>query len=808
MALQLSVEADAFLQQGNISPNIILEIEGFSNLYGTVKVTRVAKFNDGYTFSDGLKFDEGFADPNSKDYISFSGTTSNITQQLNQDKGGSSSVTSFKIRMTDINGELTNAFSPGVTVDDILGNDATVYYQVQGSVHPRDSARLFVGVISAASFGQGFVDLRIDHPEQLKRQELLPLITGKLTADITDSNTALLADTTEGVISAQDSLETYIRINDEIIKVGGTTAAGFSSLTRGQFGTIAAAHSEGDEYETFYRLQGGPIDLSLKLMLSGGDNDYFATANASRLEEVSATTSIEGAIFFPENNIQDRLGLVVGDKVAVISGASGGNLVSYREILSFGTTSSGSYVVIDYDFTPEIELEALCYFKSKYDLLNFGAGLKPYQVDVAQFESLETSFGAQFFEYDYYLKDTINLKEFMDEKLFYPCSLFSLPRKGRVSVGISAPPIVGPNAKTISADNVTNATRVMMSRSINQAFYNSIAWKFDEDAVEDKFKAATVTTSEDSFNRVKVGNRTLTIESGGIRDTQSNRNIIDAISTRFLDRYQYGAEKVSFDINFETAFTIEPGDTVILEGDTMGLADITNGSRNFLTRVMEVTNKSINLKTGKASIELTDTNLSTNARYGTFSPASYVGTGSTTSQIVIERSFGTTELELERDKWSDYILQDIVIRSYDHSTIYETTLLGFSPSDPNILLVSPPVGLAPSQGFIVESPPYDETSKQSMKFWKALHTYAAPQVEATGGSTTTITVDAGDVDKFFVGSPVRIHLDDYSEDESASVAEISGTTLTLNKTLSFTITSSHLIDAIGFGDKGVPYSFF
>ena len=396
----------------------------------------------------------------------------------------------------------------------------------------------------------------------------------------------------------------------------------------------------------------------------------------------------------------------------------------------------------------------------------------------------------------------------MAESLFYPSGLFSIPRQGRISVGISAPPIVGPKAKTISSSNVTDATQVKMSRSINQSFYNAIAFKFNDDAIEDKFLSATITQSSDSTNRINIGNRVLNIECGGIRESDLNRNKIEAISSRFLDRYQFGAETVSVAVNFKTGFSVEPGDTVIFDGASLNVSDITQGSRDFLPRVFECIDRQINLKTGACSLVLQDTNLSTRARYGVWAPSSLTGSGSTTTNIVIKRSFGTTDTEIERDKWSDYLLQEIVVRTSDHSTVETTTLIGFSASDPSILIVNPPV-TAPVENLIVEPPTYPSDSVQDGAIWKGLHCFWNPQVEATGGTTTTFTVGAGDIDKFYVGAPVRIHLDDYSENDLSVVEEIAGLTVTIAKTLDFSITSNHLIDNIGFSeDNGSPFLFY
>ena len=808
MALELSIEAQAFIDQTNVEANIILDVSGLPNLYGSASVTRLARIGDPITIGDGTIIGGATVDTSSLPYISMTGTTNNITQQLNQNKGGATSITSFKIRLIDKNGEVTSAFSPGVIVPDILGREATVYWQPLGSKHPTDSARLFVGIITSGSFGAGFVDIRVDHPEQLKRQELLPVTTTKLSGAITDVATTAFLESIEGFLNPQENLTSYIKVDDEIIKVQAFATGAANVLTRAQFGTIAAAHDDESEVGSFYRLEGGAVELALRIMLSNPDEQSFATDTATRFVTVSGSESIQGAVFFDSTNIQDELGLTVGDLIAVTSGANVGNLFGYSEIIGFGASPSGSYVIVSNTLVPETDVSGVALFKSKYNKLNFGCSLKPYQVDVAQFEDLQGTFGTQFFEYDFPIKEEINAKTFIDEQILYPSGLFSLPRQGRISAGISAPPIIGPNVKTINAETVTNPTALTMSRSINQSFYNGIVYKISEDFVDDKFLGATIHSSADSTNRISIGNRLLTIEANGILDNAVNRNKIEAISTRYLDRYQYGAETISVGINFKTAFSIEPGDTVILEGESLGLADITTGNREFNTRVMEVTNKSINLKTGKASLDLSDTNLSTLRRYGTWAPASLVASGSDANTLLIKRSFGTSEIERERDKWSDYLLQDIVVRSADHSTIYETKLIGFSASNPNRLLISPPLDGVPLEDYIVEPPVYDETSKQVMKLYKALHCFFNPQVNAVSGTTTTFDVDSGDVDKFIVGFPLTIHLEDYSETAEAKVSEISGTTITIDKTLDFSVTSSHLIDLIGFGDSGAAYAFY
>lgn len=808
MAVELSIEAEAFLQQTNIVGNIVLEVDGFPNLYGSIKVTKVLRVGE-FTIGDGSIIGGSIDDDTSKPYVNVKeGTTRKISQKLEQDRGGSSTVTSINIRLIDKNGEISRDFSPGQVVDDILGNFANVYWQAQGSKFPEDASRLLVGVVSSVSFGAGYCDIRVDSPNQIERQDLLPLTTTELAAQLSDSATSALAVNTGGFISPQLSLRTYLRINDEIIEVGAIDQAGFQSLTRGAFGTVPATHEAGDEIESFYRLTGDCIELCLRLLLSDPLELSFAEETATAVNVISSTQTIQNALFFPVDNIQDKWGLVPGDLISLVEGFEPSNLSGYVEIISFGQTANGSYVVINKDLADETSIEGRVLLRSKYNVLSFGAGLKPFQVDVEEFERIQEAFGSQFFSYDYYVKDTINAKEFIEEKLLYPSGCFGIPRKGRTSLGISAPPLVGALAKTISADNVTNAEKLILNRSINERFYNSIVYKYNENATDERFLNAETVLSNDSTNRIKIGQRTLTIEAGGIRSNQANQTKIQNIARRFLDRYQFGAEALKVDLNYKTVFPIEVGDTVILDGQQLQLTDITQGSRNFLTRVMEVQNKELDLISGNGSLTLVDVNQSTRRRYCSFSPASLTGIGSTPNKIILKRSFATGELEIEGDKWRDYLVQRIQVRNEDYTEIYETNLIQIDPSNPNALIINPALPLSVGENYIVECPTYDEESKQIMSYWKGIHGFWNPQVSVVSGDNVSFEVSPSDIGKFYDGAPLDIHTEDYSTRDSANVSDITGNVVTINKTLGFSIDSTFLIDLIGFGDEGAPYAWY
>ena len=156
MALQLSTRAELLSQKTNIGQQIILEIDGIDLIFGAVDVSKIVKYGDTVFYGDvGLYYGGVIPEPRSRDYISLGGTSKSITQQMNQDKGGTSSVSSVSIELIDRNGEMTRIFSPNQVVNDVLSRRAEVFLAFQGGAHPEDSIKIFSGIISNIDFGAG-----------------------------------------------------------------------------------------------------------------------------------------------------------------------------------------------------------------------------------------------------------------------------------------------------------------------------------------------------------------------------------------------------------------------------------------------------------------------------------------------------------------------------------------------------------------------------------------------------------------------------------------------------------------------------
>ena len=595
--------------------------------------------------------------------------------------------------------------------------------------------------------------------------------------------------------------------------MGSISGNVLNDCVRGQLTTVAASHDAGNDIKSFYRLQGNPIEIALKLLLSDREGNFYA-------EEIQASSVSGNSIFFNGIDLVGRYGVTVGDSIATINSLEVSNNFTNRTVISVEKTDQGTTLIVDgASLVAELETLLQASFYSQYNTLADGAKLKPNEVDVAQFQNLLLQYNTSFFDYDFYLKDTVEVKSFIDEQVFFPSGLFPVPRKGRVSVNITVPPVAERETKILSQENITNADKLQVNRSTNKNFYNAIVYRFEDGALEDEVFRGEVTFSQTSANRIDTRNKPLEIEALGLRDTEDTREKIARQTRRFLDRFQFAAEEIVIDTNYSTGFSIEVSDTVILELEDLSVADQETGARQFIPRVYQVLDKSINLKTGKITFKCLNTNFAIKGRYGTIGPSSrIVGAESTVSSIKIKTSFGTTALEVEQDKWLEYLGQEVTIHNEDWTFIETTVLTARVEGNTNLFTINPPLSIAPLEDYILDMPDYpNNTDSRDRFFWKQLHCFFDPSVEIVSGISDFIfEVSPSDISKFVLNQPVRVHNDDYSIDSSPSIVDDDAEVISIdailnrievNRSLGFTPASGQRIELIGFIDNGSPYRF-
>ena len=431
------------------------------------------------------------------------------------------------------------------------------------------------------------------------------------------------------------------------------------------------------------------------------------------------------------------------------------------------------------------------------------------QVDVPEFERLKELFSSSIFEYDYYVKDSFTGTEFVDTQLLFPTGAFSLPRRGKISLGYSAPPLAISQIKKFDSSNTTDPKKNKITRSATKYLYNNVVFKYNQDILEDKFLSGELRRDEDSRNRIPLGNKNFIIEAPGLRPGPSTDTIIGILQTRFLDRYKFGAEKITTQGFYGKSFNLDVGDVVIFGDNDLKLPDTRNATRAFEPRLFEVVNRSLDIKTGNAQIQLLDTAYSLEgARFGIFSPASFTGAGSTTTSLKIKNSYATRDIEQEKTKWEPFIGEKILVHADDWSFSEETSIVGFDAGDNYKMLIDPPLSTAVPEDYIVDIINYPAgVDPSEAQLYKNIFCFVDPTVEITSGTSNTI-FEVASTAELFVNAYVLVRNDDWSiVSPETQITDITGMQVTVLDDLGFTPGSNYFIELIGFLDEGYPYRY-
>ena len=795
MAQEITLEAELKAQGLEKQPNIVLKIDGFHDIWGAVQVERYPTYGDeGLLYGQSNLFYGGLLPhPNARDYLSLKGTTTRISQQLELDQGGAGSIQALSISLLDTQGELTEKFAPGNIVDDVLSRNATVYFLFQDTAFPEDAIVLFNGLVDQITFGPGNVQIRVAHPDQLKRQEIFTEITHELDGAIDDSVVTISLSSVVGMVEPVADFDTYVVIDDEIIKYTGISGNSLTGCVRGQLNTIAAAHDDEAGTKTFYRLHGNGVEIALKIMLSNGPvNIYEATFDSAKNSGLVGPTERD-VFFFAGVRLESDLGIVVGDLIRTRE-----EFMSFpevlRPILQITESSEGTYIRVAYDFG---KIPFPTRIVSKYNVWPIGLGMETRQVDILEHERVNGLFSSSFPLMDLYVKGGITGTDLIEQDLMKPNALYSVPRKGRSSIGLTLPPLAESRTQVIDHTNVINPASLKITRSINNNFYNSVIYSYNEDSLEDKFLSGEIVIDSDSLNRIKAKNRPLKIEARGFRKG-ATQALIRRQAERILDRYKFAAESIKgIQVTLGVGFNLDITDTVIFGSSELQIADGKNGTRQFVPRVMEVTNKTFDIS-GKVTIDLLDTSFSPLGRYGVISPSSYVSSYAS-NLLILKRSFTTTSGE--QIKWSDYVGEFLNIHNEDYSVQLTVTLTGLSPGNPNALIISSPSG-AILEDYFVDIANYDVAEGKT----KSIHCFLTPEVTVSSGASGTEFV-VSDASTLFVGAVIEIHSPNFSNQSAeVRITDITGTLIEVDKDLGFTPSSGDLINLIGFKeDNGLPY---
>lgn len=789
--LEITAKAQELSESPLKTPQLIIDIDGITKSYSLVDSSRIVRYGDGHDYGDqNLYYGKPAIDLDVEPIITLDGTTTNIDQQIDP-ISATTSIQNMSINLIDIDGDIGTEFYN----TDIFTAKANVYLSFKNLEHPKDSIRIFSGLVNGIEYGTGSIKLKIDNPEYLKTQELFPEVKTKLTSAITDTDTTINVESTAGYILTQDALTSYIRIEDEIILVTGITSTSFTGCTRGQLGTIAVTHDNGTDVNNLYRLEGNAIELALKLYLSS-DDVYYETLTPIGFVDYSLY-SIPDAIHLNYVDSKKHFNITPGDAVDILGSTS--NDGAYT-VISYGQNDDNtSYITVSPSLTSETPLGTIS-LKSKYNTLPVGCSMLPSEVDIAQHELIYDNFLLNSPGLDFRIETSKIAEDFINTELYKVIGSYPLPRNGQSSIGYTSPPIASGETVFLNEDNIKNPFKIKINRTVKENFYNNVIYKYEHDVIQDKFLSINQTISADSVSKYRTGNQPLNIESFGMINNPTTSNFIESASRRLLDRYRYGAEYFSIDVLYGAGFRIEAGDTVVVDGTKISLYDSKTGLRNTFYRVMEVVNKKLNIKSGSVTLDLVDTAFQTVGRYFSVSPSAVVTTGSVATNIRLE----VDQLgQSQGSKFAPYVGANIIVRSTDYTTSYQSQVVSYSASSPDNIEIAD-IGVTPTAGWVVEFDAYDNQTAQQ----KTVHGCITDTVAVVSGiSGTALTVGAADIGKFFVGGWIDVRSTDFTKESNrVQISSIVNNDIFLSDDLGFTPTSTDLIEFIGFSsDSGDAY---
>lgn len=810
MTIELTAQGSNAIQSGQFTPQIVIDIKDYPLLVS----------------GNSFKLDSRRSGKNIPDYylsIDLKGSTREVNQQLQLEKGGSSSTSTFKARLVDKDKKFTSLFSFVTQNKEILERDARVFFGFEGGEYPKDFVPFINGTVGNINFGSGYADISINHPDKNKKQEIFLPKSSELAFDIDDVTTTIeLVDAQTFLLPAL-GFRTFIRIDDEIIEYTGISGNILTGVIRGALTSIAKAHDAGDELESFYELSGDSIDLPLRLYLSGSgvtDSDEVYAINDD------GTVFIQNAIFFNDNDFREIIGASLGDLVNLVSISNPLNDFTNRKIVDYGQVNNRSYYVVDgSNLNTELIPDASASFQSQHDVLPDGAGLKMHQVDLVAFERINTLFPTRRLQFNRYIKEDLDLDKFVNEEVFLPSSFYHLPRKGKLSIGVFNPPLTDLNTVRINEKAITSqfAKNIVVERSVGKHFYNFIQAKTNEDSVEDTLLSTRVFLSADSTSRIPAKNKGLKIESGGLRVDSATMQKLETNTQRILERYQFAAEQIKAEVLYKVGLKVEIGDAVVFGSDILQVSDSTRGDRKFQPRVMQCINKAQSFTGSPVKLTLLDTNYSIFARYGIISPASKVLT--VNANKILGKPVCDSIIDSEQETWTPFISTRVQLRLPDFSYSEEFTIKDVSSSGEIFLDASPNLSFLPlnngQQGalnktyteldLIIESIQYPQnTNPKDQELWKDTYVYFNPRLVITNViDESNFEVSSLDLSAITEKSFIVVHDTDFVNlSQEVTVKEINSNLITLNVPLNYLPSVGDEVDLVGFIDGGFPYRWF
>ena len=718
------------LQKTNVELQIAIEIDGIRTISSTGLLEYIRIGDPGLLIGSylGAPWVIGGLRPLGEDanldVLSLSkGTSTSLQQQLQPDRGIATSPTTLNARLIDFYDEISEIISPGFVVTDILGKRCKVRVGEKNTSYPQDFVTVFRGTVGSIKSGAGFVDFTLKSTDQRKRQTVFQRRTTDLLEEIPASG-ALTGDEIElasaegfpfpvlGPDSTYDPMiKYYVRIGDEYFRytgITGNTLTGVTVGNRSQFASSPSLHEVGDTVDSMVVLEGNGVKMAQKLMQSGWNGPCFSAVEIENFVRIDPVTAVPNAIFFQGVNVEDEYGLTRGDYITTTGASNGANNVTLKTIDRVVTLKDGSYVIVNgVSFVEEIGTPATVEFRSQYDTLGVGIKMRMDEVDNAEHDRLYSLFLSSF-NMRFYVTDGIDGKDFSDQRILRPMGCWSLPRKGRSSIAIHIQPLPETQIITLNVDNVKDPDKLVLARSDDRHFYNTITYDIDKPLDGDRFAQTITREDENSKNDIDIGDKVMKIEAEGMRVDLSGINLAIQAANRYLNRYKRGAESIpNVGALLADCFQIEIGDSVLVDTAGLKITDTREGDRSGSERFFQVENLKMDLRNGNMTFDLVDSNFSTANRYGLIGPSSHIKSALSQTIFNIELSYAF-EFE-EYEKWERFGQINVRVRSPSLSDwLPHDATRRIEQNVNNEITLQSALGFTPDPGDVMEIPDYND----------------------------------------------------------------------------------------------------
>jgi hypothetical protein len=820
---------------------IVVEIPGLDRFSNVLFYKEIRYGDPGLTYGQpGLVYGGLIPYPGQRDILMLEGL--NLSQKLEPEQGRAS-TSQISLSFIDKDEYMTKAVSPGILIPDIMGQPVKIYMGYAQISFPEDYFVVFRGSVVGTAPKAAMVAITLGDANIKKSRTTLfttdsstttgAILSGDTTINVTNNGgmfkKILGPDGTyfSGNPPSVNGIRLFIKIDDEYIEYQqiGQEPTGFGTnqfinVVRGARGTTPAAHDPGADVTNFIEIQDHGVDMALSLMLSGWNGPFIQ--NLSILSFVDSGDPsvgfIPGAIVLPPQIDADQTyGIAIGDYLTVTGATLPANNGTFI-VTGFMDLEDQPNRIITTDGALAVETvtSAVYSVRSQYDRYPVSSGLQLTgdQVDVEQHQNLKQLFlGQSENSYRFFIsKPESSAKNFIEAQIYLPMATYSLTRYGRMSMGITKPPLADQRFQILDHTNILNAPALSPLRSITggRKFFNEVDYSIDFD---DAGNPTNLINSVDAEALDLIGiSSVLPISSQGSRTDLNFNSILQRRVRFFLQRYSRGAVQLNPTVNWEIGSQIEVGDVVaIRDNGKLQITNYSTGKRDLGTQLFEVLDRQTNIKDGTVQLQvLGGVTGSISDRYATISCSSFCTNLSTSTKLVLTESFGALYPGNERKKWKDYVGLGIRVHSYDYTQDAFSVITGLDSSNNHALNIFPALPFTPNSTTIVDIDNYPTSTDPAFEaIYKVVHAFLDATVTVVSGTSNTVfDVSAPDASKFFVGDPIYIHNGSYSIlSNEVIVDSIVGTTITVRSSLGFTPAAGQFVELCSFPDGGQGFRF-